>query len=142
MTGVQTCALPIFYPGVPEALARLSSTGVTMGVCTTKKAEFAERILVMFGLRDHFTFVSGGDIGVRKHHQLRRLLDDGAVATDAVMIGDRASDIAAARATGLGAVAVLWGHGSLEELVGAGPDRVLGAPAELWTLATRVVEGR
>lgn len=124
----------VLYPGVPEALARLSSTGATMGVCTTKKAEFAERILTMFGLRGHFSFVSGGDIGVRKPHQLRHLLDTGAVAHDAVMIGDRATDISAARATGLGAVAVLWGHGSREELIDARPDRVLGEPSELSTL--------
>ena len=37
----------VLYPGIPEVLARLSSTGVTMGVCTTKKVDFAEQILAM-----------------------------------------------------------------------------------------------
>jgi phosphoglycolate phosphatase len=121
----------VLYPGIPEVLARLSSTGVTMGVCTTKKVDFAEQILAMFGLRHHFTFVSGGDIGVRKHQQLERLVADRVVGLDAVMIGDRATDIAAARANRLRGVGVLWGHGSREELEGAAPDRLLERPDQL-----------
>jgi hypothetical protein len=30
-----------------------------MGVCTSKRIDFAERILTSFGLRAHFAFVSG-----------------------------------------------------------------------------------
>ena len=93
--------------------------------------DFAEQILAMFGLRSHFAFVSGGDIGVRKHQQLEQLLANGAVTLDAVMIGDRATDIAAARTNGLRGVGVLWGHGSREELEGAGPERLLERPEEL-----------
>jgi hypothetical protein len=35
-------------------------------VCTSKRTEFAERILELFGLRQHLTFVNGGDVGVGK----------------------------------------------------------------------------
>jgi len=119
------------YPGIADALAGLSSDGVQMGVCTSKRREFAERILELFGLRAHFTFVSGGDVGVGKGDQLRALLAQGVVGPASKMIGDRAVDIEAARANGLGAVGVLWGHGTKEELLGAVPDRLLESPLEL-----------
>jgi phosphoglycolate phosphatase len=128
------CAENVVYPGIPEALAHLASRGIPMGVCTTKRADFAEQILALFGLREYFEFVSGGDIGVHKRDQLGALLERGFVTKDATMIGDRAVDVIAARAHGLHAVGVLWGHGSEEELLGAGPDRVLRAPRELMDL--------
>ena len=119
------------YPGIADALARLSSDRVDMGVCTSKRREFAEKILERFGLRQHFTFVDGGDVGVGKGDQLRALLEQGTVRPTSTMIGDRAVDIEAARVNGLGAVGVLWGHGTKAELLGAGPDRLLESPMEL-----------
>ena len=38
------------------------------------------------------------------------------------MIGDRAQDMRAARSNALGALGVLYGYGSPEELTGAGAD--------------------
>jgi phosphoglycolate phosphatase len=122
------------YPGIADALAALSSDGVRMGVCTSKRREFAERILELFGLRHHFTFVNGGDVGVGKDDQLRALLDQGAIGPASTMIGDRAVDIEAARTNGLGAVGVLWGHGTKAELLRAVPDRLLESPWELTDL--------
>ena len=119
------------YPGIPDALAGLSSNGVQMGVCTSKRTEFAERILELFGLRQHFNFVNGGDVGVRKGDQLRALLDQGTIGPASTMIGDRGVDIEAARVNGLGAVGVLWGHGTKAELLRAAPDRLLESPMEL-----------
>jgi phosphoglycolate phosphatase len=119
------------YPGIADALAGLSSDGVQMGVCTSKRREFAERILELFSLRQHFDFVNGGDVGIGKGDQLRALLDQGTVGPASTMIGDRAVDIEAARANGLGAVGVLWGHGTKAELLRAVPDRLLESPIEL-----------
>ena len=127
------------YPGVVDALAALSSNRVQMGVCTSKRTEFAERILELFGLRQHFGFVDGGDVGVAKGDQLRALLARGAIGRASTMIGDRAVDIEAARANGLGEVGVLWGHGTKAELLRARPDRLLERPVELAGLAP---EGR
>jgi phosphoglycolate phosphatase len=109
----------------------MSSAGVPMGVCTSKRTEFAERILELFGLRQHFNFVNGGDVGVRKGDQLRALLDQGTIGPASATIGDRGVDIEAARANGLGAVGVLWGHGTKAELLRADPDRLLEGPMEL-----------
>jgi phosphoglycolate phosphatase len=119
------------YPGIADVLAGLSSNGVQMGVCTSKRTEFAERILELFGLRQHFNFVNGGDVGVGKGDQLRALLDQGTIGPASTMIGDRAVDIEAARVNGLGAVGVLWGHGTKAELLRAAPDHLLERPIEL-----------
>ena len=123
------------YIGIPEVLQHLASRGVQMGVCTGKRADFAERILTMFGLRDHFAFVRGGNLGVQKEDQLRDLLAERAIEARSIMIGDRAVDITAARINGLRSVGVLWGHGSKQELEDAAPDRVIEVPHQMKDLA-------
>jgi phosphoglycolate phosphatase len=49
----------------------------------------------------------------------------------AVMIGDRAADVLAAKANGIFSVGVLWGFGSREELAGAGADLLCTTPGKL-----------
>jgi len=122
------------YIGIPEVLQHLASREVQMGVCTGKRSDFAERILTMFGLRDHFAFVRGGNLGVQKEDQLRDLLAERAIEARSIMIGDRAVDIVAARSNGLRSVGVLWGHGSKQELEDAAPDRVIEVPHQMTDL--------
>jgi len=119
------------YPGIPDALRELSGRGVRLGVCTSKRKDFAEKILSMFSLLPHFSFVDGGDIGIRKQEQLAGLLRSGNIDRQAVMTGDRAVDISAARANGLRSVGVLWGFGDMNELSEAGADLIIGTPGEL-----------
>jgi len=126
----------VVYPGIPAALRELDAAGNALGLCTTKRADFADRILRHFGLREHFRSVSGGDIGVDKCAQLASLLRERRIDAASAMIGDRAVDIFAAKAHALTSVAVLWGHGSREELEAAGPDMMLAGPHELLALAT------
>jgi len=127
------------YAGIPEALAQLAARGVPMGVCTSKRADFAEQILALFSLRGYFAFVTGADIGTAKREQLRTLPEQGVVRCDSMMIGDRAVDMAAARANGLRTVGVLWGHGSEDELRGAAPDYLLRSPTELEGLTRTLI---
>lgn len=83
----------VLYPGIPEALAALVAQGCVLGVCTSKRADFAERILQLFGLRPSFAFVDGGDIGIPKAQQLQSLLATAAIGNGSVMIGDRSIDV-------------------------------------------------
>lgn len=125
----------VLYPGVAAALGRLGGANVPMAVCTSKRSDFAEKILRMFGLIGHFRFVDGGDVGIRKWQQVEALLSQGRVSKSSVMVGDRASDMIAAHRNGLRAAGALWGYGSHAELANQRPMCVLASPDELPELA-------
>jgi phosphoglycolate phosphatase len=125
----------VLYPGIAEALAILSKTGVPMAVCTSKRVDFAGQILEMFGLRHYFRYVDGGEIGIQKWQQVEALLLAGKVSQSSVMVGDRSVDIVAAHRNGLKAAAVLWGYGSHAELSSEHPLYFFGSPSELPQLA-------
>ncbi len=123
------------YEGVAEALDDLVSRGVSLGVCTSKRVDFAEKILELFNIRRHFEFVDGGDVGIQKSKQIQGLLSTGLVSTTSTMIGDRAIDILAAHTNRLPAVGVLWGYGSEQELVEAGASTIIKNASELLRLS-------
>lgn len=122
------------YGGIPQALERLVNAGARLGICTSKRRDFAEKILEMFAIREYFVFVDGGDVGITKWQQLEGLLRKGVVTTDSVMIGDRDVDLIAAHRNGLSSAGVLWGYGDLEELRGENPRHLLETPAALLSL--------
>ena len=64
----------VLYPGVREALVDLYGKNVRLAVCTSKRADYARKILRMFELDDLFRFVDGGDVGIRKEQQIARML--------------------------------------------------------------------
>ena len=41
----------VVYPGMPAVLRELDAAGVGLGLCTSKRADFADRILRRFGLQ-------------------------------------------------------------------------------------------
>ena len=94
------------YPGVPEALERLRSAGVRMGICTNKPERPTRELLRDLRLAPYFQAVFGGDTvaGVKKPDPrlIHAVLDAlGARPAEAVMVGDAANDVAAARAAGI-----------------------------------------
>jgi len=125
----------VVYPGVPEALQALGDAGVPMAVCTSKRRDFAVRILTMFGLIHHFRFVDGGDVGMHKGQQIAALLSQGKASRSSIMVGDRAADMLAAHRNGLPAAGVLWGYGSEAELANESPRHLFASPGELPGLA-------
>ena len=118
------------YPGVAETLASLEKNGIPLCICTSKRTDFAEQILEMFGLRSYFRFVNGGDIRIQKWQQIEGLLSQGIVSKSSVMVGDRAVDLHAAHRNGLHAAGVLWGYGSYEELSRELPRYLFSTPTE------------
>ncbi len=119
------------YPGISEALKVISDAKVPMAVCTSKRADFADRILEMFGLRYHFEFVDGGDVGIHKWQQIAALNKARMVSSSTVMVGDRAVDLVAAHRNQLKAAGVLWGFGSAEELNAENPKYCFADPTNL-----------
>lgn len=122
------------YAGMQDVLAAFADEGIPMAVCTSKRKDFAERILQMFALGDLFQFIDGGEVGVQKWQQVAALLGGGAVSLATVMIGDRSVDIIAGHRNGLCAAGVLWGHGSREELEAEQADYLFSVPVDLFRL--------
>ncbi len=104
------------YPAIPGMLSTLVDSGHSLGLCTGKRVDFAERILELFNLTELFDFIDGGDVGISKSMQLERLGRNGVDLSSSVMIGDRDSDVLAGQDHHLVTVGVLWGFGSRREL--------------------------
>ena len=104
-------------------------------VATLKPKLYADRIVRRLGLEPYFAGVYGPELEGRfddKVDLLAHLLETEKVSPErAVMIGDRAGDIVAARANRVRSIGVLWGYGSETELTDAGADGLCGSPAEL-----------
>jgi phosphoglycolate phosphatase len=125
------------YSGIYDVLDQLKERQIPMGVCTSKLEEYAIKILKEFNLFDYFDFVSGvsGDsFNSPKSLQLEKLLTEGHIDSQALMIGDRSVDISAATTNKLESWGVLWGYGSRQELDTAGAIRILETPLELLDL--------
>lgn len=124
------------YPRIADEVRALYARGIRLGVCTSKRKDFAEKILVLFDLLPHFAFVDGGEVGLKKREQLAGLLESGVIDEGAVMVGDREVDVLAAQANGLRSVGVLWGFGSPQELSAVGPSVIISEVGELGRLVT------
>ena len=125
----------VLYPGVVESLEKLSVIpDLKLGICTSKRADFAERILKLFSIREYFSFVNGGDVGIEKWQQLALLLEQKTINHQSLMIGDRYVDLTAAHKNKLQSAGVLWGYGSYDELIQHKPIRILSSPSELLSL--------
>ncbi|MBO68880.1 MAG: HAD family hydrolase [Acidiferrobacteraceae bacterium] len=123
------------YEGIESSLNHLAQTaGGGLGICTSKPSAIAKKILKMFGLRNLFEFISGGDVGVEKSTQIAELLKKKAISHNSIMIGDRFIDIRAAKANEIRSVGVLWGYGSRLELEQESPNQLLSAPDEIKNL--------
>ncbi len=119
------------YEGIPDVLLTLRGLGFKLGVCTSKRVDFAERILTLFDIRHHFDFVNGAEVGVKKSSQLKELLNQNFINTDSIMIGDRHVDIEAAKMNSMRSVGVLYGYGSKQEIEKANPEWIAIDPKEL-----------
>ncbi|MFP6758565.1 MAG: phosphoglycolate phosphatase [Alphaproteobacteria bacterium] len=102
------------YPGVIAALERFSAAGRRMAVCTNKPFAMSEVVLAELGLARFFDAVLGGDsLAVHKPdpaHLHAAIEGAGGRAPRAIMVGDSATDVAAARNTGVPVVVVSFGY--------------------------------
>jgi phosphoglycolate phosphatase len=123
------------YDDVPAMLEALARRGHAMAVATAKMRHAATRIVEHFGLAAHFTAVYGAEPGGRfdaKADLLAHLIETGVVRAErTVMVGDRASDIAAAKSNRIRSIGALWGYGEPGELVAAGADVLCESPQAL-----------
>ncbi len=118
------------YDGIEQTLIDLRRHA-RLGVCTSKRQDYASQIIKNLDFDKYFDFVSGSQPGQAKWEQLDQLLKDEQISKNSVMIGDRLHDMEAAHKNGLTKVGVLWGYGAKEELLDAGADHLIEHPSAL-----------
>jgi phosphoglycolate phosphatase len=130
------------YDGVAQMLDHVRLITPALFVATLKPKVYADRIVHHLGLDRYFAGVYGPELQGRfddKIDLLAHLLaTEGIAAERAVMIGDRAGDIVAARANRVRSIGVLWGYGSESELADARADGLCASPSELASCSSRV----
>jgi phosphoglycolate phosphatase len=126
------------YEGIPALIRGLDSSECRLAVATSKPTLYTERILDHFGLRQYFDVVVGSNMDLTRTSkkeiiaEILRVLPN--AKEPAVVIGDRADDIMAARAFDLDSVAVGYGYGSEFELDETEPTYVVRTVSELTSL--------
>lgn len=137
------------FAGVPEALAELRASGVTLLVATAKPEYYARQIVEHFGLDGYLDGGLDGVHGARDYaageaqgkevvveravaHAVALGADTGQIA----MVGDREHDVHAAAHHGIPTVGVTWGYAEPGELEAAGAAAIATTPAELRKLLT------
>ncbi len=102
------------FPGVEAALDALAAQGAVLAVCTNKRTDLSHKVLDAFDLTRRFAAVIGADLAPAakpdpRHLQLAVEAAGGSLAR-AVLVGDAATDVGAARAAGAGLILVSFGY--------------------------------
>jgi phosphoglycolate phosphatase len=123
------------FPGVVAMLDTLRAAGHVMCIATSKRRDFAERVMAHLGLADFVRAVYGAEPGGaldHKHDLLAHILArEGFAPEQTVMLGDRLHDIHAAKANALRSIGAGWGYGGADELRDAGADAIAPRPADV-----------
>jgi len=126
------------YPGIQDVLDSFAAAGRQVAVATQKPEGLARIVLEHHGIAGLFQFIRGssddesaaaaGPVG--KTGIIAAALGD--LSTHhAVMVGDRAQDVAGAIANGLDCIGVGWGFAPDGELEDAGAVTVVDSAADL-----------
>ena len=127
------------YPGVLASLAALRDEG-QMCICTMKPSAFAVQILAELNLPDALFGVDLDRETPTKDVLLRQAVRELSLdPSECLVIGDRGSDMAAARETGMRALGVTWGYGAAAELRDAGAHDLCQSPVDLARAARRLM---
>lgn len=124
------------YDGIPELLKKLKEAGVKVRLATSKPDVFARQILDHFGITEYFTSVQGSALDgslIKKEDVIAKIMTEnaGITASNTVMVGDTAFDVAGAKANGIPAIGVAYGYGSGVEIAEAGAFMIVKSVEEL-----------
>ena len=123
-------------PGMDAALERLREEGCRLGVVTAKRRATVELAFARVPLAHLFETIVGGDETERHKPDPEPLLlaaeRMGAAPAETVYVGDSPFDIRAAKAAGMGSVAVTWGRiHDRRKLEREAPDAIVDTAEEL-----------
>ena len=122
------------FPGVVASLETLAETGAVLAVCTNKRTDLSLALLDALDLTRHFAAVIGSDLSPAAKPDARHLqvaIEAAGGAMDrAVLVGDSANDVGAARAAGAPSIVVDFGYTQIPA-ADLGADHVIGHFDEL-----------
>jgi phosphoglycolate phosphatase len=111
----------VLYPGVEPTLRALRR-GRVLAIASNGRRRYIETVLSTYGLADCFAERITADQVGDKTAVLRAYLERCALGAESViMVGDRSSDVEAARAVGCRFIGCDYGHGHRDEIESAGP---------------------
>lgn len=123
------------YEGVTEGLDYLRAARVPLACVTNKAGAFTTRLLAALALDGYFSLVVSGDTLPRRKPDPMPLLHAanhfGVAPADALLVGDSANDVQAARAAGFRIVCVSYGYNHGDDIRASAPDAVIDSLAEL-----------
>lgn len=124
------------YPGIREALARLSAAGCRLHVATNKRTQPTQLILEQLGLTACFDTVYAIDLTdppyAGKAAMIAAQIEEwGLLPRQTCYIGDKPEDGQAADANALDFFAVDWGYGEWNDAAIPAHWRLLSSPVQL-----------
>jgi len=130
------------FPGLIDALDRLTAMGAIFCVCTNKRTDLSNQLLAALGMSRRFAAVLGADsVRNRKPHPDHFIASVRAAGGDparAMMVGDSSADVGSAKAASAPVAVVSFGYtDTAPELLGA--DAVLHNYTDLPDLAVRLL---
>ena len=133
------------YDGVVETLERLAGRGATLCVATNKRSDLSEALIAALGLERHFAVICGPDrVSARKPdgaHVREAVALAGGDPARAIMVGDGAPDVQAAKAAGVPCVVVSFGYTPIAPAE-LGGDALIDRFAELEAAIDSLVVGQ
>ncbi|MFB3881481.1 MAG: HAD family hydrolase [Armatimonadota bacterium] len=125
------------YPGVTEALGALRERVEQMAICSNGPGAYVRTVVASMGLEHLFDAVRWRQEGDEDKAGMVAELLGRLSARPAIVIGDRADDIAAAHANGAAAIGTAYGFGKAGELEEA--EVVIASPGELPATVSRLL---
>ncbi len=124
------------YPGVYDLLAFIKGTGAKLCTATSKPEPFTEKLMEMLGIRYLFDAVYGA--APEKGRYKKKEVLEYALAScgitdkrDALLVGDTKYDIIGAKQVGIACAGVLYGFGTLADLVRYEADHICPTPRDV-----------
>jgi phosphoglycolate phosphatase len=126
------------YRGIDSVLKMLHEHGIIIGTASCKPTGSCKIVLEHIGVLKYFDDVTGASLDKSldsKPEIIRVVLKKLGVSEnelkDVVMIGDRDSDIFAAKENGIASIGACYGYGGKDELAAAGADFLVDSPLEI-----------
>ena len=123
------------YPGVVEALERLTAQGFSLACITNKAEAFTLPLLRNLDLYKYFQLVLSGDSLPKQKPDplpLRHACEHfGIDPSHGVLVGDSSNDVQAARAAGMPVICVTYGYNHGHDIRQSLPDAVVDSLTEV-----------